>query len=108
MRIRASAVGTLLCGLVAGSAHAHGVVGQRTFIEPFITEDVNPKNEFVIARPEWLDSRDGHELSEGFGLEKKRLDRLSLTLDSAWDHVPPGASDEPGQSGFDNLGITLK
>src|SRR5436309_566818 len=59
MRIRASAVGALLCGLGAGSAHAHGVVGQRSFIEPFIAEDVNPKNEFVIGRPEWDHSRDG-------------------------------------------------
>jgi hypothetical protein len=95
-------------GMCAPRAGAHGVVGQRTFIEPFITEDANPKNEFVIARPEWIDSRDGHELSEGFGLEKKLADRLSLTLDSAWDHVSPGASDEPSESGFDDLGIALK
>src|SRR2546427_3531936 len=76
MRIRASAVGTLLCSLAAGSAHAHGVVGQRTFIEPFIAEDVNPKNEFVIGRPEWDHSRNGRTLSLGFGLEKKLSDRF--------------------------------
>jgi hypothetical protein len=95
-------------GICAPRADAHGVVGQRTFIEPFITEDANPKNEFVIARPEWIESRDGHELSEGFGLEKKLADRLSLTLDSAWDHVSPAAFDEPSENGFENLGITLK
>ena len=81
MRIRASAVGALLCGLAAGSAHAHGVVGQRSFIEPFIAEDVNPKNEFVIGRPEWDHSRDGRTLGLGFGLEKKLSDRFGITLD---------------------------
>jgi len=108
MRIRASAVGALLCGLAAGSAHAHGVVGQRSFIEPFITEDVNPKNEFVIGRPEWDHSRDGRTLSLGFGLEKKLSDRLSITLDSEWDDITPKPHDEPHASGFNNLGITLK
>jgi hypothetical protein len=98
----------LVLGIFAPQADAHGVVGQRTFIEPFVTEDVNPKNEFVIARPEWHDSRDGHDLSEAFSLEKKLADRLSLTLDSAWAHVSPEASDEPSESGFHNLGITLK
>ncbi len=102
------AVGGVLCGLLAGSAHAHGVVGQRTFIEPFITEDVNPKNEFVIGRPEWDHSREGRTLSLGFGLEKKLADRLSLTLDSEWLDLSPKAHDEPHASGFNNLGITLK
>jgi len=84
------------------------VVGQRTFIEPFITEDANPKNEFVIARPEWDSSRDGHSLSYGFGLEKKLSDYFSVTFDSEWDHISPSAADEPSESGFNNLGMTLK
>src|SRR5881628_3968079 len=108
MRIRASAVGALLCGLAAGSAHAHGVVGQRSFIEPFITEDVNPKNEFVIGRPEWDHSRDGNTLSVGFGLEKKISDRFSLTLDSEWDTTDPKEPGAPHESGFNNLGISPK
>src|SRR5881628_4085958 len=108
MRIRASAVGALLCGLAAGSAHAHGVVGERAFIEPFITEDVNPKNEFVIGRPEWDHSRDGSSLSVGFGLEKKISDRFSLTLDSEWDDITPEGPGDPHASGFNNLGITIK
>src|SRR5437667_10801366 len=107
MRVRWSAVGVLVGGIVR-SAHAHGVVGQRSFIEPFVTEDVNPKNEFVIARPEWDTSRDGHSLSDGFGLEKKLSDHFSITLDSAWDLVSPSAGDEPSENGFCNLGITLK
>src|SRR5947199_6234978 len=107
MRIRASAVGVLLCCLAAASAHAHGVVGQRSFIEPFVAEDVNPKNEFVIARPEWDEGRDGRTFTLGFGLEKKLTDRFSLTLDSAWLDVSPKAAAEPHQTGFDNLGVTL-
>src|SRR5438876_4075458 len=107
MRKHLGAVGLLLSG-IAGSAHAHGVVGERAFIEPFIAEDVNPKNEFVIGRPEWDHSRDGRTLSLGFGLEKKISDRFSLTLDSAWLDITPRPAAEPHASGFDNLGITLK
>src|SRR5215468_3735733 len=100
------AVSGLLCGFIAASARAHGVVGQRSFIEPFITEDVNPKNEFVIARPEWDKGPDGRAFSLGFGLEKKLADRFSITLDSEWDHIRP--EEGPHESGFNNLGITLK
>src|SRR5712691_3568359 len=108
MQIRASVVGALLCGLTASLAHAHGVVGQRSFIEPFIAEDVNPKDEFVIARPEWDHSRDGRTLGLGFGLEKKLSDRFSITLDSEWDDITPKPHAEPHASGFDNLNVTLK
>src|SRR5207248_8348409 len=106
MRIRAGAVGVLVCGLTAGVAHAHGVVGQRSFIEPFVAEDVNPKNEFVIARPEWDEGPEGKTFTLGFGLEKKLTDDLSLTLDSEWLAVKP--DEEPHETGFDNLSITLK
>ena len=109
MRTRSmSAAGVFLCGFIAGQAHAHGIVGQRSFIEPFVTEDVNPKNEFVVARPEWDHSRDGHGWSYGFGLEKKLSDHLSITLDTEWDRISPSGRDEPSESGFNNLGITLK
>ena len=108
MRMYVGAVGSLLCGLAAGTAEAHGVVGQRSFIEPFVTEDVNPKNELVLGRAEWDHSRDGRTLSLGFGLEKKLADRLSITLDSAWLDVTPKPAAEPHESGFDNLGIALK
>jgi hypothetical protein len=108
MRIRAGAVVVLVYGLSAGGAHAHGVVGQRSFIEPFVAEDVNPKNEFVIARPEWDEGRDGRTFTLGFGLEKKITDRFSLTLDSGWLDVSPKAAGEHHESGFDNLGVTLK
>src|SRR5205809_5839686 len=99
MRKQMGAVGTLLCGMAAGVAHAHGVVGQRSFIEPFVAEDVNPKNEFVIARPEWDERRDGRTFTLGFGLEKKITDRFSLTLESGWIDVDPKAAGEHHESG---------
>src|SRR5262245_38121397 len=102
---RAGAVVFAVCCLGADRAYAHGVVGQRTFIEPFITDDVNPKNEFVIGRPEWEHGSDARTLSLGFGLEKKLADTVSITLDSAWDSVSPKAPDEPQVTGFNNLGI---
>jgi len=108
MRSHIRSTGVLAVCLAAGVAHAHGTVGERSFIEPFITEDVNPKNEFVIGRPEWDHGRDGRTLSLGFGLEKKLSDRFSITLDSAWLDVTPAPHAEPHATGFDNLGITLK
>jgi hypothetical protein len=94
--------------LTTGTAHAHGVVGERSFIEPFITEDVNPKNEFVIARPQWTQGSDAKTMSLGFGLEKKIADMTSITLEGEWDSVSPLPPDEPQTTGFNNLGITLK
>jgi hypothetical protein len=94
--------------LDAAAAHAHGVVGQRSFIEPFVTEDVNPKNEFVIARPEWAHAAEGKAFLLGFGLEKKLADTFSITLDSEWDSISPSDPEEPQTTGFNNLGITLK
>jgi hypothetical protein len=105
---RAGVVACIVCCLAAGRAHAHGVVGQRSFIEPFVTEDVNPKNEFVIARPEFAHGSDARTFSLGFGLEKKLADTFSITLESAFDSVSPMDPDEPQTTGFENLAITLK
>src|SRR5216110_1118905 len=98
MRIRASAVGALLCGLAAGSARAHGVVGQRSFIEPFITEDVNPKNEFVIGRPEWDHTRDGRTLGLGFGL------KYAFFLDPAHEAIASLALESSAPTGTEKVG----
>ena len=102
------AVLAALACLAAAQAHAHGVVGQRSFIEPFVTEDVNPKNEFVIARPQLDHAADGKAFGLGFGLEKKLSDNFSITLDSEYDSLSPNDPEEPQTTGFNNLGITLK
>ncbi len=109
MRVkRTHAVSVAVGCLAAAQAHAHGVVGQRTFIEPFVTEDANPKNEFVIARPQWNHAAEANAFLLGFGLEKKLSDRFSMTLDSEWDSRSPSDPEEPQTTGFNNLGITLK
>ena len=105
---RMGAVAFLVCGLAANGVYAHGVVGERSFIEPFVTEDVNPKNEFVIARPEFDHGSDSRNFSLGFGLEKKLADTFSITLDGEWDSVSPDDPNTPQATGFNNLGITLK
>lgn len=104
----AGALSALASLMFVAAAATHGIVGQRSFVEPFVTEDVNPKNELVVARPERDFGREEKAFRYGFGLEKKLADELSLTLDSAWLHVSPRDEEEPIQSGFDNLGITLK
>ncbi len=97
--------GTLLC-FMASLAHAHGIVGQRKFIEPFFTEDANPKNEFVLAKPEFSDLAEGGQSSVGFSLEKKLLPNLSLALENEWISSPRAGEEDA--AGFQNLGILLK
>jgi len=98
--------------LLPVAAHAHGVVGQRTFIEPIVAEDANVKNEFDILRPSWTRTQDSRDFSVGFSLEKKISDDVSLTFGSAWMWSKPVEPDENGVreavSGFDNLDILLK
>ncbi|MFQ5667671.1 MAG: hypothetical protein ACE5I7_14760, partial [Candidatus Binatia bacterium] len=85
MRGTSSVVCVLLCwALLAAPAFGHGVVGKRTFIEPFVTEDANPKNEFVIGRPSEFKSPEGHEFSLGFSLEKKLAESVSLALEGEY------------------------
>ena len=97
--------GMLLC-LSGSSAYAHGVVGQRAFIEPFVTQDANPKNEFVIAKPGFFNTDEGNQFSWGFALEKKLSDNASLTLEGEWTSERVGG--ESRSEGFQNPGILLK
>lgn len=97
--------GVLLC-LSVSSAHAHGVVGQRTFIEPFVAEDANPKNEFVVARPGFFNTDEGNEFALGFALEKKLSENFSLALEGEWTSERVGGA--PNSDGFQNPGILLK
>lgn len=100
-----------LCGgvwmcLAPSSAHAHGMVGERVFIEPFVTEDANPKNEFVIAKPGFLNTNEGNEFALGFAFEKTLSKRFSIALEGEWTSKHVGG--EPHAEGFQNPGILLK
>jgi hypothetical protein len=88
------------------AAHAHGAVGKRVFIEPFVTEDANPKNEFVIAKPGFFNTDEGNVFSLGFALEKKLSNNFSLTLEGEWTSERAGG--QPHVEGFQNPGILLK
>ncbi len=93
-------------GLNVSSAHSHGVVGKRTFLEPFVTEDANPKNEFVIAKPGFFHTDEGNEFSLGFALEKKLSDNFSLVLEE--ERTSQRVGGKPNADGFQNPGILLK
>lgn len=95
-----------LVALQVSSAFAHGMVGQRTFIEPFVTEDANPKDEFVLARPGLFYSRAGRTFSLGFSLEKKLSENFSVGLEGEW--ASERIRRESRADGFQNPGIVLK
>lgn len=96
------------CCLPAAAAYGHGYVGERAFIEPFVTEDVSPKNEFVVSRPQWLSGAEGRAFSLGVSVEKKLADTVSLGLETDWNSISPEPASEPQATGFGNLGVTLK
>ncbi|GIW40945.1 MAG: hypothetical protein KatS3mg076_1522 [Candidatus Binatia bacterium] len=107
-------------------AGAHGRVGKRSFIEPFVTEDANPKDEFVLAKPFRVDRPGGSDFTLGFSFEKRLSTSTSIGLEAAWldlgesdeegaasdaglaAHSGTGASGAAGGSGFSNLGLRFK
>jgi hypothetical protein len=62
----------VLAGVGSGapSARAHGVVGDYVFLEPIITQDPTPANEFDILQPSWVKTREANNYSIGFDIEK--------------------------------------
>ena len=73
----------ILC-VMTSLASAHGAVGARKFVEPFVTEDANPKDEFVIAKPSFLNLAEGNALSTASLLEKRLSHDLSIALENTW------------------------
>jgi hypothetical protein len=68
---RLSVIAALAIALVCPAiAHAHGTVGDYTFLEPIVADDANPKNEFDILRPEFIRTAQGHQFSLGSSFEK--------------------------------------
>jgi len=93
----------------ASRVWAHGVVGDYTFIEPLVAEDANPKNEFVIARPQWHRGADGREFNLRFSIEKVLLkdhdgnNLVSIEIGDEWSAISPKDREEPYAQGFGNL-----
>ncbi|MGE5327577.1 MAG: hypothetical protein ACM3NO_11105 [Deltaproteobacteria bacterium] len=95
----------ILLGLVP-FAQAHGIVGNRMFIEPMITEDANVKNELVLPSFDLQALPDGTWRSIGFSFEKILYPRrLSVVLESdrIYQHANGGRL-----AGWDNFEMGVK
>lgn len=90
--------GVYLCLGVSG-AFAHGIVGKRKFIEPFVGEDANPKDEFVLAKPGQFNLAEGNAFSVQYLLEKRFTPNFSLTVENAWTTLRRGGEEEQWQRG---------
>src|SRR5262245_20503477 len=89
---------------IADVAAAHGVVGDRMFIEPIAAEDANVKNELVLPNSEFLRSPDGTLRTMGVSLEKSVYrDRVSVIVESGRIVRTGGEG-----SGWDNLELGVK
>lgn len=91
---------------------AHGVVGDYAFIEPIITQDPTPANEFDVPQPSWVKSADANTYSIGFSLEKvlyvdeNEVPRFSAGGGSSWQHA--SLFEGPSAEGFGNLTLFAK
>ena len=92
---------------VAGlCAWAHGVVGDRMFVEPLVTEDANVKNELGLPRLQFLVQPDGAWRSIGVSFEKALYPRrLSVILEQDRTYIHEGPS---RLAGWVNLELGLK
>jgi hypothetical protein len=96
----------------ARAALAHGVVGDYIFLEPIITQDPTPANEFDVLAPSWVRSSDANTYSIGFSIEKvlyadaEYVPRFSIGASNAWRHVSPYAG--PNMERFDDLTLFAK
>lgn len=92
--------------LLAPACWAHGIVGNRMFIEPLFTEDANIKNELDVPRLEFLSQPDGSFRVLDVSLEKTLWpERWSVVVDQArlYRHVNGRTV-----AGFDNLEVGTK
>jgi hypothetical protein len=93
-------------------ALAHGVVGDYVFLEPIITQDPTPANEFDILQPSWVRSSNANNYSIGFSIEKvlyadsDYVPRVSVGAGNSWQHVSPFAG--RSQEGFGDLTLFAK
>ncbi len=86
---------------------AHGVVGQRMFIEPLFAEDANVKNELDLPRVELLTLPDGSYRTFDATFEKALYpERWSVIVEQSHIRFHPRGA--PAVSGFDDLEIGTK
>ena len=119
----------LTCALAllvpAADARAHGVVGKREFIHPFVGDHAPVMNEFMV-HGQYMDNREDPDgWTASWEIEKKITDDTSLFLegggrfhaiphdhgevDGGHMHEDVEVHDSPdASSGFDNLEVGLK
>ncbi len=86
---------------------AHGIVGQRMFIEPLFAEDANIKNELDFPRVELLTLPDGSYRTFDGAFEKALYpDRWSVIVEQSHVRIHPRGA--PPLSGFDDLEVGTK
>ena len=94
------------------SAWAHGVVGDYVFMEPLITGDPTPANEFDVVAPSWARTSEGRTFSIGTEIEKvlildnEGLARFSMGGGTSWSYQSP--KEGPNDNGFDDLEVFAK
>src|SRR5579872_1763098 len=102
----------ILAIAISTDAFAHGVVGDYIFLEPIITQDPTPANEFDILQPSWVRSSDANTYSIGFSIEKvlytddDYVPRFSIGGGNSLQHVSPYAG--PSADGFNDLTLFAK
>ena len=96
----------------ASVTYAHGVVGDYVFLEPLITQDPTPANEFDGFAPSWVKSSDGNNYSIDFSVEKvlwiddNYMPRFSIGGGNSWTHFSPYHG--RNLDGFSNLTMFAK
>jgi hypothetical protein len=98
----------LLClvAMPATPLRAHGIVGNRMFVEPLVTEDANVKNELDLPAAEFLVEPDGSWRTIRFSFEKSLYPhRFSFILEE--DRIYRHEKGR-GLAGWDNLDLGLK
>jgi hypothetical protein len=94
--------------LASGGILAHGIVGKRLFIEPFVTEDANPKNELDFPVLNVIQGPEGHHVTFNYSIEKKVLPKFSLHFEHSMEWFRPRVPGSSTQFGTGNIGLGAK
>jgi hypothetical protein len=94
--------------LTAANAPAHGIVGNRLFIEPLVTEDANPKNELDFPILEAISDPNGHSVDFNYSLEKLLRPRVSVDFENSYSWFRPAVPGAIRLSGWGNIGLGVK
>ena len=97
---------TLMLACIPSALWAHGIVGQRMFIEPLFTEDANIENELDLPRSEFLTLPDGSFRSFSASFEKALYpNRWSVVIGESRIYRRVSGSTV---AGFDDLEVGTK